>query len=442
MADVLRTIQQSRNSRTRSGKAGSEIFLHNLSINHRPKVLDLFAGAGGLSEGFIRAGCEIVGHIEMDKNACNTLITRMIYHALLRKGKMDEYKNYVLGKITRESLIEKYGLQKEKDSVICSKINEDNYENLIEQIKTRLDGQTLDMIVGGPPCQAYSYIGRARDEHNMRNDDRNFLYKYYIEFLKALKPKIFVFENVPGLKSAGKGKYLRDMQRLMKKAGYETDYRILNAADFGVPQNRKRVILVGWSKESKLKEYPSFKKVEREYLVKDFFTNLPQIQAGKETKTKKISKQNELLKKLGIVSDEFGLLMDHISRPNTKQDLEIYKRAVLAKQNGENIKYNQLPERLKTHNNEEGFLDRFKVVDDKAKGSHTVVAHIAKDGHFYIHPDLKQNRSLTVREAARLQTFPDDFKFEGDRGPRFKQIGNAVPPMLSTILAKELKKYL
>lgn len=414
----------------------------NLPADRRPKILDLFAGAGGLSEGFIRADCEIVGHIEMDKNACNTLITRMVYHALLQKGRMDEYKNYVLGKITRESLIEKYGLQKERDSVICSKIKEDNYKDLIEQIKTRLNGESLDMIVGGPPCQAYSYIGRARDEHNMRNDDRNFLYKYYVQFLKALKPKIFVFENVPGLKSAGKGKYLRDMQRLMKKAGYETDYRILNAADFGVPQNRKRVVLVGWSKESKLKEYPDFKKVDREYLVRDFFANLPKIHAGEEIKIKKIPKQNELLEKLGIVNDEFGLLMDHVSRPNTKQDLEIYKRAVEAKQHGENIKYNQLPERLKTHKNEEGFLDRFKVVDGNAKGSHTVVAHIAKDGHFYIHPDLKQNRSLTVREAARLQTFPDDFKFEGDRGPRLKQIGNAVPPMFSTILANELRKYL
>jgi len=412
------------------------------SLIKSPKVLDLFAGAGGLSEGFIRAGCDMIGHIEMDKNACSTLITRMIYHALLQKGKMDEYKNYILGKISREALIEKYGLQKERDSVICSKIKEDNYKDLIEQIKTRLNGDSLDMIVGGPPCQAYSYIGRARDEHNMRNDDRNFLYKYYIEFLKALKPKIFVFENVPGLKSAGKGKYLKDMQRLMKKAGYKTDYKILNAADFGVPQNRKRVILVGWTKDSKLKEYPIFKKVERDYLVKDFFANLPTIQAGKEVKTKKFSKQNELLEKLGIVNAEFGLLMDHIARPNTKQDLEIYKRAVLAKQNGENIKYNQLPERLKTHNNEDGFLDRFKVVDDKVRGSHTVVAHIAKDGHFYIHPDIKQNRSITVREAARLQTFPDDYKFEGDRGPRFKQIGNAVPPMLSTVIARALVKYL
>lgn len=406
------------------------------------RVLDLFAGAGGLSEGFIRAGCEIVAHIEMDKNACNTLTTRMIYHALIQQGKLNEYKKYVVGKITRDDLIEKYGLQKERDSVICAKIGKDNYKSLINQIKIRLDGESLDIVVGGPPCQAYSYIGRSRDEHGMRNDDRNFLYKYYVKFLKTLKPKIFVFENVPGLESAGKGIYLKDMRRLMKKAGYETDYKILNAVDFGVPQNRKRVILIGWNKDTNLKKYPDFKKVERKYLVEDFLTNLPKIQAGKEIKTRKFSKQDVLLEKLGIVNAEFGLLMDHVSRANTKQDLRIYKCAVLTKRNGKNIKYNQLPKNLRTHNNEKDFLDRFKVVDGKVKGSHTVVAHIAKDGHFYIHPDLKQNRSLTVREAARLQTFPDDYKFEGQRGPRFKQIGNAVPPLFAKLIASELIKHL
>lgn len=410
----------------------------------KPTVLDLFAGAGGLSEGFIKAGCRMVGHIEMEKNACSTLVTRMLYHSLLEMGKMDEYKNYVLGKVSRDELIEKYGLQAERDSVICSKIDKDTYKPLIQEIKTRLNGAKLDMIIGGPPCQAYSYIGRARDENNMRQDERNFLYRYYVEFLKAFKPKIFVFENVPGLESAGGGKYLEDMQKLMKAAGYDTDYKILNAADFGVPQNRKRIILVGWSKESKLKSYPNFDgmKVERDYLVKDFLSGLPKIQAGQEIPTRKFSRANALLERLGIINSTFGLLMDHVARPNVRRDLEIYKLAVLAKKNGENIKYDQLPRRLKTHNNEEGFLDRFKVVDGKANGSHTIVAHIAKDGHFYIHPDLKQNRSLTVREAARLQTFPDDYKFEGERGPRLKQIGNAVPPMFSSILARELVEHL
>lgn len=423
-------------------KTNPQVVLKNikkkLSVNtHRPKVLDLFAGAGGLSEGFIRAGCEMIGHIEMDKNASSTLVTRMIYHALRKRRKLDEYKKYILGKITRDELIEKYGLQKERNSIICEKIGNDNYKNLIEQIRAKLNEKQLDIIVGGPPCQAYSYIGRARNK-NIHRDERNFLYKYYVEFLKALKPKIFVFENVPGLQSAGKGKYLKDMQRLMKRAGYTTDYKILNAADFGVPQNRKRIILVGWSKNSNFKSYPEFPIVERNYTVKDFLSDLPKVRAGKGEVIRKFTRKNELLKKLGILRPNFRFLMDHVARPNTEQDLEIYRLAVLVKQKGENIKYNNLPKRLKTHNNEKSFLDRFKVIDGNMRGSHTIVAHLAKDGHFYIHPDLKQNRSITVREAARLQTFPDDYKFEGERGSRFKQIGNAVPPMLSEIIAKEL----
>jgi DNA (cytosine-5)-methyltransferase 1 len=418
------------------------IIKKNLLQDQQPKVLDLFAGAGGLSEGFIKAGCEIIGHIEMNQNACNTLITRMVYHALLKKGKIDEYKNYVLGKISRDELIKKYGLEKERDSVICAKIDKNNYQKLISEIKKNLKGEKLDIIVGGPPCQAYSHIGRARDQKKMQGDERNFLYRYYVKFLEALKPKIFVFENVPGLQSAGNGKYLKNMKELMKKAGYITEYQILNAADFGVPQNRKRIILVGRRSNSKLKSYPQFPKVEREYLVKDFLNDLPKIQAGSGKSIRKFPKRSDLLERLGILNHEFGLLMEHVARPNTKQDLEIYQHAVTAKLNGENIKYNQLPGRLKTHNNERGFLDRFKVVSPDEKGSHTVVAHIAKDGHFYIHPDIKQNRSLTIREAARLQTFPDDYKFEGSRSAQFLQIGNAVPPLLSTIVAKELIKYL
>ena len=409
---------------------------------YKPKVLDLFAGAGGLSEGFIRAGCEIVGHIEMDKNACNTLVTRMIFHSLVRLGKIDEYKKYIFDEKTRDAIIQKYSLYTEMDSVVCTEINENNYATLIQKIKHNLKDRELDFIVGGPPCQAYSYIGRARDNNKMQDDKRNFLYKYYIEFLKALQPKIFVFENVPGLVTAGKGKYLNDMRSLMKKVGYETDYKILNAADFGVPQNRKRIILVGWNKKCQLKEYPKFPEVERDYTVKDFLKQLPKIQAGEDFGTRRFIKKNLILEKLGILNPQFSILMDHVSRPNTNQDLEIYRLAVLAKQKGENIKYNNLPKKLKTHTNESSFLDRFKVIDENSRASHTVVAHIAKDGHFYIHPDIMQNRSLSVREAARLQTFPDDYKFEGSRGSKFKQIGNAVPPLLSTVIAKELIKYI
>jgi len=414
----------------------------NAPVN-TPKVLDLFAGAGGLSEGFIKAGCEIVGHIEMDKNACNTLITRMIYHALLKKGKLDDYKNYVLGKITRDVLIEKYGLQKERDSVICAKIGKHNYKELVDQIKERLNGGNLDMIVGGPPCQAYSYIGRARDDKNMRCDERNFLYRYYVEFLKAFKPKIFVFENVPGLKSAGKGRYLKDMRHLMKQAGYDTGYKILNAVDFGVPQNRKRLIIIGWEKKSsKIKQYPYFDKVRSTYIVKDFLRDLPKINAGEGVEIKKHTVKSIALKHIGIIDKKINLLTDHVARSHTKRDLEIFKIVAAYKLKGENMQYIQLPKRLKNHKNEKGFLDRFKVVDFSKKASHTIVAHIAKDGNHYIHPDITQNRSLTVREAARLQTFPDNFKFEGSRTSKLKQIGNAVPPFMSLCIAQAIKKII
>jgi DNA (cytosine-5)-methyltransferase 1 len=434
MAITVGTIKQNK---LRASKKSAPLGDKKL-LNSPPLVLDLFAGAGGLSEGFIKAGCEIVGHIEMEKNSCDTLTTRAIYYALKKKGKLDEYRKYVLGEITKEELIEKHELHDEQDSVICDKISEDTYLSLIDKIKQRLDGRQLDIIIGGPPCQAYSYIGRARDKQNMRDDERNYLYKYYIEFLKALKPKAFIFENVPGIVTAGGGDHLKNMRASMKEAGYDTDYNILNAADYGVPQNRKRVILVGWSKDSGMKGYPDFQKVSRNYIVKDFFADLPAIQAGDEVMLKEYTAKNKLLHELGIIDDSFNVLFDHVTRPHNDRDLEIYRMAVVKKESGENLKYDQLPSNLKTHKNDKVFLDRFKVVNQEVAGSHTVVAHIGKDGHFYIHPDISQNRSLSVREAARLQTFPDDYKFEGARGPRFKQIGNAVPPMLSSVIAKTL----
>lgn len=402
------------------------------------KVLDLFAGAGGFSEGFFDLGCEVVGHIEMDPQACDTIRTRILYHALKKNNKLGEYKDYLLGKITRDSLISKYDLQNEVDSVMCEKITKENCKSLITKVKTRLKGENLDIIIGGPPCQAYSYIGRARDKNRMQTDERNYLYEHYVKFLRALKPKIFVFENVPGLLTAGDGKYLKDMQALMKKAGYQTDYKILDASAYGVPQSRRRVILIGWSKESKIKAYPEPKPVERAYTVGTFLNKLPKIQAGEALKPFEYSGSEPILKQLGITNPEVNVLEGHVARPHTVQDKRIYRIAVKEKNKGNNIHYASLPAKLKTHNNEISFPDRFKVVNSKSNACQTVVAHIAKDGHHYIHPDIIQNRSLTVREAARLQTFPDDFKFEGSRSAQYKQIGNAVPPMLSRIIARLL----
>jgi len=406
------------------------------------KVLDLFAGAGGFSEGFINAGCDMVAHIEMDKDACETIRTRMVYHALKNQNKLVEYKKYMLDKIERDALVKEHNLQNEIDSVICEKIAKNSYKELFKSIHKRLGGKSLDIIIGGPPCQAFSVIGRSRDKNTMKWDRRNTLYKYYIEFLKEFKPKIFVFENVPGLLSAAKSRHFNTMKRMMIEEGYEVDHRILNAAEYGVPQRRRRVILIGWNKKSKLEKYPDFKKIEKNYLVKDFLWTLPKLNAGQNIQAREYEEESEVLVNLGIFNPAVNVLEAHESRPNSERDLEIYKTAVLTLKKGENLRYNELPEKLKTHKNQISFLDRFKVVDYESPASQTVVAHISKDGHYYIHPDIKQNRSLSIREAARLQTFPDDFKFEGSRTAQFKQIGNAVPPMFSRIITRTLLKYI
>lgn len=399
------------------------------------KVLDLFAGAGGFSEGFYSNNCDLVAHIEMNKDACSTLITRAIFYALKKKNKLEFYNKYLLGEISREDIIEKFNLKKEVDSVICAEIGEDNYRSLIIDIKNRLAGEKLDIIIGGPPCQAYSMIGRSRDVNGMKGDKRNYLYKYYIQFLIGLNPKVFIFENVLGLKTAGGGKYLRDMRALMKAAGYKTDYRILNAAKYGVPQNRKRLILMGWNKDSGILEYPEPKEIERDYLVKDFLSDLPTI--GPNHLLKKMNYKNDSLFLTDLVIREKWLssIFDHITRPHTKQDLNIYKIAIKKYEKGELLKYDSLPKSLITHKNTKAFLDRFKVIDLKSKASQTIVAHLSQDGHYFIYPDRDNPRSISVREAARLQTFPDSYRFEGSRTAQFRQIGNAVPPILAKIIA-------
>lgn len=409
----------------------------------KPKVVDLFAGAGGLSEGFVNAGCDVVAHLEMDSDACKTLKTRAIYRALKdSRPALRDYEKYLLEEITMSDLISKYNLQDTANSVIEQKITRENCDDLIAEVKIKIGKGRLDFVIGGPPCQAYSRIGRSTDKKKMRDDPRNFLYKYYVKFLRELSPKLFVFENVPGLITAGDGKYLRNMRALMNRAGYKSDYRIINAADYGVPQRRKRLIIIGWHKRSNLEEYPDIAKIKRNYTVRNFLGSLPRLKPGEGGRVKRYKSRSKFLKKLGIASTSMNFLLNHECRPHIARDLRIYKIAVKKLKHGELLRYDELPDKLKTHKNESSFLDRFKAVDLRSRSSHTIIAHISKDGHYYIHPDITQNRSLSVREAARLQSFPDDYLFEGSRTSQFRQIGNAVPPMLAKELAKELMKYL
>lgn len=403
--------------------------------------IDLFAGAGGLSEGFIRQGFNPIAHVEMNKSACETLTTRVAFHYLKQNGDEKYYHNYLKGEITRVELLKQIP-KSLLNSVIHSEISDVSIPDIFLQITEQLKNRKVDLIIGGPPCQAYSVIGRARDPKNMEDDPRNHLYKHYVSFLKEYNPKMFVFENVPGILSAKNGEYFEKIKKAIKNAGYNFDYKILNAKDFGVLQDRKRVILIGWKEEMDIR-YPQFAVREPNYkILKDLFDDLPPLQNGKGTLGKVNYKKitNEYLKTSNI-RNGLDFTTQHIARPNNENDLEIYRIAVNEWESGKRLNYATLPTRLINHKNTESFTNRFQVVNGNGI-SHTVVAHIAMDGHYYIHPDIKQNRSITVREAARIQSFPDDFYFEGGRTAAFKQIGNAVPPLMAEDIAKKIMTFL
>ncbi|MDD4905920.1 MAG: DNA cytosine methyltransferase, partial [Methylobacter tundripaludum] len=222
--------------------------------------------------------------------------------------------------------------------------------------------------------------------------------------------------------------------------GYEIEGRVLNARDFGVIQDRERVILVGWRKGLHL-SYPEITTMKACFSRDDIFYDLPAVGRGEDSRYCSYARPaNDYLKSTGIRNgDQF--VTQHITRPHNDRDLTIYQLAIRKLADGQRLRNNQIPEDLRTQANVTDFLDRFKVVDVQP---HTVLAHIAKDGHHYIHPDIAQLRSISVREAARIQSFPDNYFFEGfkETNPRtaaFRQIGNAVPPLMAKRIAASIK---
>lgn len=409
-----------------------------------PKYLDLFAGAGGLSEGFLRAGYDPVAHVEMDVAACFTLRTRVAYHWLRKQNKLDVYTKYLSQEITRKDFYDQVP-RNVLGSVLNYEISEETLPQIFVDIDRMLNGEKLDIIVGGPPCQAYSIAGRSRSKNKMVGDKRNYLYKHYAEFLKKYNPRYFVFENVLGLLSARDEDgtlHLDNMRSLFRESGYFTDFRVLNASDYGVLQNRKRIILIGYRGDTDV-FYPDIPKTERRHLVSELFKDLPVIQAGEgEMKPVKTHPYfGRYLFESGIKDDDIEYVTLHQARPQTEKDLEIYRIVVDTWNNSKRrLSYDELPVSLRTHNNVSCFLDRYKVVAGNLHSTQTIVAHISRDGHYYIHFDIEQNRSLTPREAARVQTFPDNYYFESASGRpsrtlAFRQIGNAVPVCLSYCVA-------
>lgn len=408
--------------------------------------IDLFAGAGGLSEGFVRAGFEPIAHVEMDHYACDTLRTRAAFHYLSSKGKLSEYEDYLRNKKEKENGQQLWDKVPTEiiDSVIHAAIGPDTIPDIFSKIDEKLKERHVDVVIGGPPCQAYSVAGRARLGKKVEDDPRNELYKYYVEFIKHYQPSMLVFENVLGLKTAKNGGPFADLKRLLDDAGYNLDCVEQIASEHGVLQKRHRLIIVGWRK-GLLLHYPCLMKEQTKYkTLEDLFSDLPPINAGEGTlcgEVPYIGEGSPYLKESRI-RGTLPFTTQHIARPVNANDRQIYMMAISKyRKEGKQLSYTEIPPTLQKHKNKDRFLNRFSVVNPNGV-SHTVVAHIAMDGHYYIYPidnpNLENVRSISVREAARLQSFPDDYFFEGSRSAAFRQIGNAVPVVLAHKVAKDI----
>lgn len=426
---------------------------------HMPKkrkynIIDLFAGAGGLSEGFVQAGFNPIAHIEMDHYACDTLRTRAAFHYLKETDQLAIYEQYLKNKKEKENgqwLWDRVPISV-VDTAIQATIGEDTINGIFSKVDALKGRKRIDVIVGGPPCQAYSIAGRARlGKELIEKDPRNELYKYYVRFIERYRPKMFVFENVLGILTAKGGQPFADLQRLVRDLGYEIEYHVQLASEHGILQNRQRVIIIGWQNNRRRYHYPILSKEVNSYQVlQDAFSDLPTRRAGEGSLCGIVNYTKPLSEMIYLqeanIRGTLNFTTQHIARPNNINDREIYVMALKKfLTTRKQLSYNEIPEDHQKHKNKKSFLNRFSVVDPYGY-SHTVVAHIAMDGHYYIyptlHPTIENVRSITIREAARLQSFPDDYFFEGSRSAAFKQIGNAVPVLLAYKIAVEIKRML
>ena len=398
-------------------------------MSKKYNFIDLFAGCGGLSEGFYKQGFRGLTHIEYDHYACKSLRTRMKY----------------------------YGYHDNEISVLEKDITD---KNIIEQIENEISGKSVDLLIGGPPCQSFSSLGRAKDENGMKDDPRNYLFESYEEILNHFKPKIFVFENVTGLLTAKLDKE-KTVDIILKRLGKNYNLidnpndMVLNSCNYGVPQVRKRVILIGIRNDIDISPKEVYsgiikthynpdssdeeKKGKKKYVtVKDAIYDLPPIKPGGGEKkvVHSVDKWNNYLSK--VRSKNENVLFDHVSRTHNDKDRKRYFEMSKNKWT-----FKELLEKKPSLNHiKQRVFNNSYVVQFWDKPSRTIIAHLYKDGNQFIHPDYNQERTITPREAARLQSFPDDFIFEGSRTQQYKQIGNAVPPLMSEAIAKSIKKVL
>tara|TARA_Y100001936_G_C16003211_1_gene629115 strand:+ start:114 stop:1316 length:1203 start_codon:yes stop_codon:yes gene_type:complete len=396
----------------------------------KPTFIDLFGAPGGMSKGFQMAGFKPLGMLDIFEEGVNTY----------RKNFLEvPKKNAVLADASMPDIIKYF------------------------KKETGLRPRDVDVIVGGPPCQGFSTIGRIKlgslvkagkikgtsSDPRFIDDARNNLYKSFVKFVNHFKPKAVVMENVPGMMSYKDGDIASQIQSDLIDSGYKnTIFDVINAENFGVPQKRKRIIFLGTRNGKKINfPVPTHMKLDKVQntldnvkslvTVGDAFSDLPTLRLPKRG----LAVQDNPIKYSSPPKNDYQkilrngtqILHNHITRWHRDKDVKIFKTMK------EGMKWKDLTDkqRKKIGYDDSTFNDKWKrLVSDKP--SWTVVAHLQKDGYMYIHP--KENRTVSVREAARLQSFPDNFIFTGSRGSQFKQIGNAVPPLFAMAIAKSVKK--
>ena len=347
----------------------------------KPKVIDLFAGVGGLSLGFEKAGFDVVLANEYDASIAAA------YKENHKKTKM------IVGDITSLDLKKTFG----------------------EYIGK------IDVVIGGPPCQGFSQKGQRKTIH----DERNFLFKYYVKVVDLVKPQYFVMENVPNLLSAEGGYFKKEIEELFNSRGYSLKSGVLNASDYGVPQNRRRAVIIG-KKDGEAPDLPAAQ--DKMVTIWDAISDLAYLNSGEgeEEQEYKIDVQSDYQR---ILRGKNSVLHNHVATNHSKIALE--RLAMIPENAGREV----LPEEHLTKSIYSGTWTRMRK--DEISVTITTRFDTPSSGKF-THPFL--NRAITVREAARIQSFPDDFIFVGNKGSQMKQVGNAVPPLLAAAIAKVILK--